>query len=71
MNNVLTYVRGKDNVFDFPFMVDFTTVAILEEDGKDISSLNYDDIDDFYCYSENKVYTEKELFEKFNIKKIQ
>lgn len=66
----LTYEHGVDNIFDFGFMDDFTTILIWEEDGNDISELKYEDKDDFYCLSEEKVYTQKELFKKFNIKHI-
>ena len=70
MINKVIYRKGKDNIFDFPFMDDFTTVAILKEDGKDISHLNYTDEDDFYSFSEDKSYTTQELFAKFNIKEV-
>jgi hypothetical protein len=70
MNDSLIYRYSKDNIFDFSFMEDFTTILAFKEDGKNISKINYKDEDDFYCYSENKSYTEDELFEKFNIKKV-
>jgi hypothetical protein len=70
MTTELTYKHGQDNIFDFHFMDDFTTVLTFEEDGNDISSLEYQDKDDFYCYSEKKIYTENELFHKFNIMKV-
>ena len=70
MSNKLVYKYGQDNIFDFSFMDDFTTVLAFEEDGNNISNLIYQDRDDFYCYSENKVYTENELFNKFNICKV-
>jgi hypothetical protein len=67
----LTYEYGKDNIFDFCFMEDFTTVALANEEYNiDISNLNYQDEDDFYCFSKHKIYTKKELFEKFDIKEI-
>jgi hypothetical protein len=66
----LTYKYGEDNIFDYYFMNDFTTVAILIEDGKEVSHLNFEDEDNFYCYSEDKTYTKKELFEKFNIEEV-
>lgn len=70
MSDRLVYKYGQDNIFDFSFMDDFTTVGVFEEDGNNISNLIYQDKDDFYCYSENKVYTENELFNKFNIHKV-
>ena len=70
MSNKLVYKYGQDNIFDFSFMDDFTTVLAFEEDGNNIANLIYQDRDDFYCYSENKVYTENELFNKFNICKV-
>lgn len=70
MTNSLEYKYGQDNIFDFSFMADFTTIASFKEDGNDISNIFYHDEDDFYCYSEKKSYTEKELFKKFNIKKV-
>ncbi len=63
----LTYRKDIDNIFDFGFMDDFTTVLLAKEEYKIyISNLYYED--DFYCFSENKVYSQKELFNKFNIK---
>ena len=60
-----------DRIFDFSFMDDFTTVILAkEQDNIDISTLNYQNEDDFYSFIENKIYSEKELFEKFNIKKV-
>jgi len=70
MQNKLIYKNGYDNIFDFSFMDDFTTILIFEENGNDISNLNYNDKDDFYCYSEKKVYTENQLFSKFDIAKV-
>jgi len=70
MQNKLIYKNGYDNIFDFSFMDDFTTILIFEENGNDISNLNYNDKDDFYCYSEKKVYTENQLFSKFDIEKV-
>lgn len=70
MTSNLVYKYGHDNIFDFSFMADFTTIASFKEDGNDISNISYDDEDDFYCYSENKSYTEKELLKKFNIQKV-
>ena len=70
MENNLVYRYGKDNVFDFSFMEDFTTILAFKEDGNDISNIQYIDEDDFYCYSDKKAYTEEELFKKFNVKKI-
>lgn len=31
---------------------------------------DYSFMDDFYCYSEDKTYAKKELFEKFNIEEV-
>ena len=70
MTNNLVYRYGKDNIFDFSFMEDFTTVLIFKEDGNNISNIKYEDEDDFYCFSEKKTYTKDELFKKFNIKKV-
>ena len=57
-----------DNIFEFGFMDDFTTVVLAKEEyGVDISQLKYNDEDDFYCFSEKKSYTNKELYKKFNI----
>ena len=36
----------------------------------DISKLDFKNEDDFYSFSENRVYPENELFEKFNIKRV-
>ncbi len=72
MINSLNYEVGiYDNIFDFSFMDDFTTVILAKEEYNiDISTLSYQNEDDFYSFVENKVYNEKELFEKFNIKKV-
>ncbi len=71
MINNLTYNPKYDNIFDFSFMENFTTVILAKEEYNiDISALKHHDEDDFYCFSENKVYTNSELFEKFNIKKL-
>ena len=59
-----------DNIFEFSFMDDFTTIELAEEEyGIDISELNYKD--DFYCFSEKKSYTTEELYKKFNIKVLE
>lgn len=56
------------NIFDFHFMDDFTTIILAKEEYNiDISKLNYISEDDFFCFSEYKIYTETELFKKFNI----
>lgn len=70
MTNSYEYRYGIDNIFDFHFMDDFTTVAVAMEENIDISDLKHTDQDDFYSYSEHRAYNEAELFEKFNIKKI-
>lgn len=55
-----------DNIFEFSFMDDFTTVVLAKKEyGIDMSELKYED--DFYCFSEKKSYTAEELFKKFNI----
>lgn len=57
------------NIFEFSFMDDFTTVILAEEEyGIDISELEFEDGDDFYCFSEKTSYMVEELCEKFNIK---
>jgi hypothetical protein len=64
--NRLVFNPRTDNIFDFYFMNDFTTVALAKEEyGIDISELKFED--DFYCFSEKKSYTTEELFKKFNI----
>ncbi|OGS70802.1 MAG: hypothetical protein A3F91_09825 [Flavobacteria bacterium RIFCSPLOWO2_12_FULL_35_11] len=63
----LTFTPNTDNIFEFGFMDDFTTVAILKENGEDISKIEYQDEDNFYCFSEQKVYSNEELYKKFNI----
>lgn len=64
----LVYRPEMDNIFDFYFMDDFTTVAVVKEEGEiDISKLKYENDDDFYCFSEKKSYLAEELFKKFNI----
>lgn len=71
MKNDLIYKYGIDNIFDFSFMEDFTTVILAKEEYEiDISKLDFKNEDDFYSFSENRVYTENELFEKFNIKRV-
>mgnify|MGYP000520578315 CR=1 FL=1 len=63
MANSLNYKIGIDNIFDFSFMDDFTTVILAKEEYNiDISTLNYQNEDDFYSFIENKVYSEKDLF---------
>jgi len=70
-SSLILYRFGIDNIFDFSFMEDFTTIILAKEEYNiDISYLNYKDEEGFYSFSENRVYTEKELFEKFNVKKI-
>lgn len=57
-----------DNIFEFSFMDDFTTLVLAKEEyGINISGLQYEDGDDFYCFSEKKSYTFEKLFKKFNI----
>lgn len=55
-----------DNIFEFSFMDDFTTVGLAKEEyGISLSELKHKD--DFYCFSEKKTYTTEELYKKFNI----
>ena len=71
MENKIVYKYGVDNIFDFHFMDDFTTVILFKEEyGGSISNIHYENEDDFYCFSEKKVYTEDALFKKFNIQKV-
>lgn len=70
MTQKIIYKYGEDNIFDFYFMNDFTTILSLIEKGENVNHLKFIDEDDFYCYSEKKVYSEKKLFEKFNIIKV-
>ena len=70
MKEEIIYRHGRDNIFDFSFMEDFTTILNLQENGEDVSNIEYQDEDDFYSRSEKKSYTEEELFKKFNVKKV-
>lgn len=71
MGEKLLYKYGQDNIFDFSFMNDFTTVILAREEYNiDISNLKYQDEDDFYCFSEKIAYSENELFKKFNIQRV-
>jgi hypothetical protein len=64
----LTFNPKIDNIFEFGFMDDFTTVLLAKEDyGIDISNLKYQNEDDFYCFSEQKAYSNEDLYRKFNI----
>jgi hypothetical protein len=64
----LTFNPKIDNIFEFGFMDDFTTVLLAkEEHGIDISNLKYQNEDDFYCFSEQKAYSNEDLYRKFNI----
>jgi len=59
-----------DNIFEFSFMDDFTTVMLAKEVyGIDISELKYED--DFYSFSEKKSYTTEELYKKFDIEVLE
>lgn len=68
--------HGVDNIFEYWFMNDFTTVAAHLEDRGDLSHMRKKEIetslyrDDFYCLSEKKVYTAESLHAKFNIVEI-
>lgn len=65
--NRLVFNPRVDNIFDFSFMDDFTTIELAKEEyGIDISEFKFED--DFYCFSEKKCYAAEELFKKFNIK---
>jgi len=71
MKNDLIYKYGIDNIFDFSFMEDFTTVILAKEEYEiDISKLDFKNENDFYSFSESRAYTENELFKKFNIKRV-
>ena len=64
--NRLVYRPEIDNIFDFSFMDDFTTIELAKEEyAIDISELKFED--DFYCFSEKKSYTTEKLYKKFNI----
>ena len=70
--NRLVFRPKVDNIFEFSFMDDFTTIILAEEEyGIDISELEYKDGDDFYCFSEKKSYTAEELYKKFNIEVLE
>lgn len=59
-----------DNIFEFSFMDDFTTVELAKEEyGIDISEFN--NKADFYSFSENKSYTTEEIYKKFSIEDIE
>lgn len=68
--NELVFNPRIDNIFDFYFMDDFTTIDLAKEKyGVELSKLKSDN--DFYCFSEKKFYTSEELFMKFNVKVLQ
>jgi len=68
MENNLKYDYIKDNIFDYYFMNDYTTILLAKEEyGVNIENLDYKDEDEFFCFSENRVYSEEELFRKYNI----
>ena len=51
----VTFNPRNENIFDFHFLDDFTTVILAEEEyDVDISNLKFGDGDDFYCFSEKK-----------------
>lgn len=55
-----------DNIFEFSFMDDFTTIELAKSEyGIEISDFKFED--DFYCFSEKKSYSTEELSKKFNI----
>ena len=59
-----------DNIFDFSFMDDFTTIGFAKEEyGIDISELNFEE--DFYCFGEKKCYSAEELYKRFNIEILE
>lgn len=67
---------GIDNIFEYSFMQDFTTVAVYLEEGGDLSHLCDSAIkkclyrDDFYSLVKMRPYTKDELYAKFNIFEI-
>jgi len=64
----VTFNSKIDNIFEFGFMDDFTTVILAKEEYEiDIANVEYQSEDDFYCFSEQKAYSYKELYRKFNI----
>ena len=64
----LTFNPKIDNIFEFGFMDNFTTVLLAKEEYNiDISTLIFQDEDSFYCFSEHKAYSNDELYIKFNI----
>jgi hypothetical protein len=74
-NNIeqLTYTHGIDNIFDYPFMSDFTTAALAKEvyniDIFDIVENYVGEYNDelFYCFSEHSFYNREQLFQLFNV----
>ena len=68
--------HGVDNIFEYGFMDDFTTVMAYLEDGGNLSQIDEKKLmdslyfDDFYCFSENKIYGKTELYKKFNVVEI-
>lgn len=68
----LIYKPNFDNIFDFSFMDDYTTVVLAQEEyGIDISELKFENDDDLYCFSEKKSYKAEHLYEKFNIEILE
>jgi hypothetical protein len=67
--NKVVFSPKNDNIFEFSFMDDFTTVELAKEEyGIDISEIKFGD--NFYCFSEKKSYTTEKLFKKFNIEVV-
>ncbi len=59
-----------DNIFEFSFMDDFTTVELAKEEyGINISEFNIED--EFYSFSEKKSYTTKELYKRFSVEVLE
>ncbi len=59
-----------ENIFEFGFMDDFTTVELAKEEyGIHISKLKHEN--DFYCFSEKKTYSTEDLYKKFNIEVLE
>lgn len=68
----LLYRPNFDNIFDFYFMDDYTTIVLAQEEyGIDISELKFENHDDFYCFSEKKSYIAEDLYKKFNIEILE
>ncbi len=68
--NRLIFRPETDNIFDFHFMDDFTTIELAKEEYEiDISEL--ENTDGFYCFSEKKSYATEDLYKKFGIEIVE